>query len=85
MTNAERENFSPLGRPTATDAMFAAPLPWVALNRSFGLPAASPLGDPEAVGFDAQLVNLIGAVEVAVWPPCAGERARQVGRRAVGR
>ena len=36
VTNAERENFSPLGSPTASDAMFAAPLPWVALKLSFG-------------------------------------------------
>ena len=36
VTNAERENFSPAGSPTATDAMFAAPLPWVALKWSFG-------------------------------------------------
>ena len=36
VTIAERENFSPLGSPTVSGRMFAAPLPWVTLKLSFG-------------------------------------------------
>ena len=66
---AERANDSPVGSPTASEAMFAPPLPWVTLNLRLGCPVARPLLEPEAVGAFGQLTNLIAADELVAARP----------------
>ena len=63
-----RANVRPRGNPMASEAIPAAPRPWLALMRSSGWPVASPLTEPLAIGLAGQRVSVTAELTVFVAP-----------------